>query len=173
MSDKFYSIIINNPIFIETLFHLDKYEINTINSKKRSFIKKTTFNHIYDYIPILKEIFNDNNDISYFITETFENNAVIYEIKLNDNPLFKDYDYIYKFRFFICFLVDKNKINVLLKTNKINVNDINPINQTIIHMISNYLENDHINYVKNNIIEKEIKPLLTSFNHHSFVLNII
>ena len=176
MSRELYSIIKTNPIIIKTLFHLNKYEVNNINKTNRIIIKYCSINHIYEYIPILKEIFKEENDISYLISETFENNSIIYEIKLNNHPIFDNYDYIYKFRFFIYLSNDisnKNKINIHLKTNKININDPNPINHTIINIITNYIENDHINFIKNNIIEKELKPLLSSINPHFFELNII
>lgn len=180
MTKDFYSIILNNSAIIETLFHLDKYDLNIINSTKRNIIKKCPFNHIYEFLPILKdffnEIFKEDNDISYLITETFDNNSINYEIRLNKHPIFDNYDYIYNFRFYIQISNDisnKNKMNIHLKTNKIDVNDPNPINQTIIHIISNYLENDHITYVKKDIIEKELKPLLSSLNPRSFELNII
>lgn len=178
MIKDLYSIIISNSIIIETLFHLDKYDLNIINSKKRNIIKKCPFNHIYEFLPILKELFNEifkeDNDISYLITETFDNNSINYEIRLNKHPIFDNYEYIYNFRFYIQISNHiSNKINIQLKTNKIDVNDPNPFNQTIIHIISNYLENDHITYVKNNILEKELKPILSSLNPHSFELNII
>ena len=182
MTKELYNVIITNPIFIETLFHLNKYQVNNINDTKRTFIKPCSINNIYEYIPILKELFKElfkeDNEISYFITETFENNSIIYEIKLNNHPLFDNYDYIYKFRFYIHLYNDidisnKNKINIRLNTNKIIIDDFNPINQTIINIITDYLENDHINYIKNDILEKELKPLLSSINHHSFELNII
>ena len=176
MTRELYSIITTNPIIIETLFHLNKYQLNIINETKRTFIKPCSINNIYNYIPIIKELFKEETDISYLITETFENNSIIYEIKLNNHPLFDKYDYIYKFRFFIHLYNDisnNNKINIHLKTNKINIDDPNPINQTIIHIITNYLENDHINYIKNEIIEKELKPVLSTINPHFFELNII
>lgn len=175
MSDELYSIILKNPIIIETLFHIKNYKLNIINSNKRTFIKITPFNEIYNYLPILRNFIKDDNEISYFITETYQDNSIIYEIKLNNHHLFNDYQFIYNLKFFICFSIDntdKNKINISLKTNKIN-DEINPINQTIINIISNYLENDHMDYIKNNIIHKELKPLFSSINHRSFVLNII
>ncbi len=178
MTKEFYSLIISNPEIIETLFHLNKYEINNINEKNRIIIKYCPLNHIYEHIPLLKDLFNEllnnNNDMSYIINETFENNSIIYEIKLNNHPIFDNYDYIYKFRFYIYLSIDKsnkNKINIFLKTN--NINDVNPINQTIINIITNYIENEHINNIKKNIIEKELKPIISSINHHSFELNII
>ena len=170
-----YSIIISNPIIIETLFHLKKYEINVIDKTKRTFIKFYPFKNIFIYFPILKDLFNDNKDIkeiSYLITETLEDNSIKYEIRLNNNPLFDNFDYVYKFSFYIYLSIDisnKNKINIILKTNKNNINDHNPI----IHIITNYLENEHINYIKQDIIEKELKPVLSSINHHSFELNIV
>lgn len=180
MTEELYSIIKSNPIVIETLFHLNKYEINIINEKKRIIIKSSSLNDIYEYLPILKDLFNDlfkyNNDISYLITEIFENNCIIYEIKLNNHPIFENFNYIYNFSFYINLSLDKsnkNKINIQLKTNKINIDDINPLNQTIIHIITNYLENDHIKYIKKDILEKELKPLLSNINPHSFELNII
>jgi hypothetical protein len=171
-----YSIIINNPIIIETLFHLKNYEIITINSTKRTFIKNYNIENIYNHIPILKDFLNDNNinDISYLITETFENNSIIYEIKINNHPVLDNYDFLYKFRFFIYLSFDKynkNKINIILKN--LTINDINPLNQTIIFIISNYLENEHINYIKNDIIDKELKQIFLNLNPHSFELNII
>jgi hypothetical protein len=174
-----YSIIISNPIIIETLFHLNNnYQINYINSTKRTFNKTCDIIHIYKYLPILKELFiNKNiNDITYLITETFDNNSIIYEIKLNNHPILDNYDYIYNFRFFIHLYIDeynKNKINIILKTNKINIIDPNPFNQTIIYFISNYLENEHMNYIKNDIIDKELKQIFLNLNPHSFELNII
>jgi hypothetical protein len=101
-----------------------------------------------------------------------EDNSIKYEIRLNNNPLFDNFDFVYKFRFYIYLSIDisnKNKINIILKTNKNNINDHNPI----IHIITNYLENEHINYIKQDIIEKELKPVLSSINHHSFELNIV
>jgi len=180
MTEELYSIIKSNPIIIETLFHLKKYEINIINEKKRTIIKSCPLNHIYEFLPILKELFNElfkyDNDISYLITEIFENNSIIYEIKLNNHPIFENYNYIYNFRFYINLFNDKsnkNKINIQLSTNNIDIFDPNPLNQTIIYIITKYLENDHIDYIKNNILEKELKPLLSNINHHSFELNII
>ena len=174
-----YSIIISNPIIIETLFHLKKYEINVIDKTKRTFIKFYPFKNIFIYFPILKDLFNDNKDIkeiSYLITETLEDNSIKYEVRLNNNPLFDNFDYVYKFSFYIYLSIDisnKNKINIILKTNKNNINDPNPINQTIINFITNYLENEHMNYIKQDIIEKELIPVLSSINHHSFELNIV
>jgi hypothetical protein len=171
----FYSIIISNPIIIETLFHLKKYEINIIDERKRTFIKIYPFKNIFIYFPILKDFFNDNKDIkeiSYLITETLKDNSIKYEIRLNNNQLFDNFDYVYKFRFYIYLSIDvsnKNKINIILKTNKNNINDPNPI----IHIITNFLENEHTNYIKQDIIEKELKPVLSSINHHSFELNIV
>jgi hypothetical protein len=181
MTKELYSLILSNSIIIETLFHLNNnYQINIINQTKRTIVKSCPLYHIYDYIPILKDLFNDiyneNNNLSYLITETFENNSIIYEIKINNHPLFDNYNYIYKFRFYIYLSIDdnnKNKINIHLKTNKINIDDPNPINHTIINIITNYIENDHINYIKKDILEKELKPLLSSINPHFFELNII
>ena len=45
------------------------------------------------------------------------------------------------------------------------LNDTNPINQTIFHIIKNYLHNDHKNYVK--------KEIISTINLHSFELNIV
>jgi hypothetical protein len=170
-----YSIIISNPIIIETLFHLKKYEINVIDKTKRTFIKFYPFKNIFIYFPILKDLFNDNKDIkeiSYLITETLRDNSIKYEVRLNNNPLFDNFDYVYKFSFYIYLSIDisnKNKINIILKTNKNNINDHNPI----INFITNYLENEHMNYIKQDIIEKELIPVLSSINHHSFELNIV
>jgi hypothetical protein len=173
---ELYSHIISNHRIIETLFHLDNYDLIVINSTKRMIIKYCPFNHIYEYLPFLKDILNDDKDISYIIMETYENNSILYEISLNKHHLFNDYEYIYNFRFYIQISNDKfnkNKINIQIKTNKIDINEPNPIHQTIIHIIFNYLENEHINYIKNEIIEKELKPLLLSLNPRSFELNII
>jgi hypothetical protein len=181
MLKELYSLILSNSTIIETLFHLNNnYQINNINQTKRTIIKFCSLYQIYNYIPIIKDLLNDiyNNDnvVSYLITETFENKSIIYEIKINNHPLFDNYNYIYKFRFFIYLSIDnnnKNKINIQLKTNNINIDDPNPINHTIFHIISNYIENDHINYIKKDILEKELKPLLSSISPHFFELNII
>jgi len=168
MIKDLYSIIKSNLIFIETLFHLNNnYQIKNINSTKRIIIKTTSIYHIYKYIPILKDILKDNCDISYLITETFENDIIKYEIKLDYNPIFDNYDILYKFCFFIYISNENGKINISLKTN--DINDPNPL----IFIIKNYLDNQHMNYVKNDILEKEIRPLLSSFNPHSFELNIV
>jgi hypothetical protein len=169
MIKDLYSIIKSNLIFIETLFHLkDNYQIQNINSTKRIIIKTTPSYHIYEYIPILKDFLKDEyNFISYLITETFENDIIKYEIKLNYNPLFNNYDVFYKLSFFIYISNENGKINFYLKTN--DINDPNPM----IFIIKNYLDNQHMNYVKNDILEKEIRPLLSSFNPHSFELNIV
>jgi hypothetical protein len=180
MIDNLYSIIINNPIIIETLFNLETYELTTINPNKRIIIKKSTFDNIYKYIPILKDFFNEifinDNEFSYIITETFEIDYIKYEIKLHKNNIFDNYDYLYKFSFLIYLSFDtnnKNKINIHLENNKINTYDKNLINQTIIYIITNYLENEQMEFIKINTINNKLKPIFSSLNPHSFELNII
>jgi len=178
MTYDFYSLIINNPIIIETLFHLHNYNISIINPNKRIINKTCNINNIFEYLPLLKCFFNNDLDINYIITETFFNNSFKYKIKLAYNPIFNNYDYIYKFRFYIFLSLDNinnNVINIYMKTNKkfIQIKENNPFNLSVVHLIIHYLENDHMTYIKNNILNNELKPLLSSLNPHSFELNII
>ena len=175
-----YDLITGNPNFIEKLFHLKDYDISVINPNERIIYKHSNFNHIYIYIPVLKEIFGDvindlfknNPQISYIINETYDdtNKSCHYEIRIKEHPIFSNYDFIYQFRFYLTLELDKsnkNKINIHMNTNgdTMELNDTNPINQTIFHIIKNYLHNDHKNYVK--------KEIISTINLHSFELNIV
>lgn len=175
MINELYENIISNPKIIETLFHLETYDIETINPTKRIITKYYSFEKIYKCIPIIKELFkeDENKLISFKITEIFENNEILYEVKLKENPILNNNHYFYDFSSLVRFICNDNKIDIILKNNKTDINEQNPINLLIINIIISYLDNDNIMFIKNNILEKELKPLLYSINPHSFVLNII
>lgn len=175
-----YELITKNPSFIEKLFHLKDYDISIISPNKRIIHKNSNFNHVYTYIPVLKNIFGDIiNDlfknkpqISYIIEETYDdiNETFNYEMRIKEHPIFSNFDVVYQFRFYLTLELDKsnkNKINIYMNTNGDNLEfaDTNPVNQAIFHIIKNYLQNDHKNYVK--------KEIISSINLHSFELNIV
>jgi hypothetical protein len=173
--NNFYSFLIDNPIIIETLFNMNNYEIKNIDSNKRIIIKTFEFNNIYNYLPIIKSlVIKNQNDISFIIKEKFINNDfIIYKIKLNKHPLIDNYDFIYKFKFYIFISFYNNKLNIILKNKDIKYYDLNCFKLTIFNIIKNYLDNDFIIHIKKNILEKNLKPLLANLNPHSFELNII
>ena len=75
----------------------------------------------------------------------------------------------------ICFEIglQKNKIIIHFDINKNDFNldiNTNPLHHTIILLALNYLENNHIDYLKNEIILKDVKSII---NRHSFELDII
>ena len=182
---NFRELITENPIIIETLFHLKEYNISIATQDKRIIHKYSNFNHIYKYAPLLKDVFadiinqlfKDEKNITYIITENYDDlkKSFNYEIKIKEHPIFNNYNFIYQFVFNLTLELDKydkNKINIFMtsNSNEIELNDSNPIKQAIFYVIKNYLKNDHTNYVKKEIFENNLKKI---FNHHSFELNII
>ncbi len=179
---NFKSFIRNNISIVKTLFHVDDENITVIDDNTRSITKHYKTSKLFMFIPILKEMLNEIlKDISFIqldIKETFnkKNNEFIYEISLAENTLFENITNLYKFRYYITLNNNKNTNDITssIYLHKNNVeDDINPINKIIIMIMLNYLENEHPNYYKKVVLEEQLKPLISSISHHSFVLNII
>ncbi len=176
------SFIYNNPLILYTLFHLHNPLISIINDNERIIIKPYEFHHLIKNLPLLKDFFSNllhNNDIIFHIHESFDttNNSFTYTTSIQENPIFNDFTSIYDIKYNIHLSQDKsnkNNINCYTSISKnLSTTNDNPLYHSIILIIINYLETEHTNYVKNQILLKEVKPLFESSNHPSFVLNII
>jgi len=183
MNNLFKKLIHDNDELIIALFHLNNsnYSISKLNHNSRIIIKKKPIFHLIYYMnfleDLLKNLFDNNDEISYLIHEIYypDLNKFIYEISLTpiNNDLLKDFDFIYKIKFIISLtFIENKKIKFIMNINKNDINldfNSNPFYHTIFILIINYLENDHITYLKNEIILKDVKPIL---NRHSFELDI-
>ncbi len=176
------SFIYNNPHLIFTLFHIHKPNLSIINHNERIIIKPYELYYLYKNLPILKDFFSNllqNNDITLIIHESFDesNQSFTYSISLQENPIFNEFKYIYDITYNIHLSPDKsNKNNINCSTSvhkNISTTIDNPLYNSILLIIINYLEQEHTQYIKNEILLKEFKPLFDKTNHHSFVLNII
>jgi len=176
MNNSFENLFYLNNDLLIALFHLhnSSYTISKLSNYSRTIIKKRPIYHIIYYIPFIQDflqsIFKSTDEIAYLINEFYypHLNKFTYEISiLENNNLFNDFKFIYQIKFLIHLTLHKNKINIHFDINKNNIDlNLNPFALLIL----NYLENDYINYLKNDIILKDVKPII---NHHSFELNII
>ena len=181
MNNLFKNLFYSNDDLIIALFHLQNsiYTISNISNNSRTIIKKRPIYHLTYYMPFihdfLQNFFKSTDEISYLINETYypSLNKFTYEISLNENELFNDFNVIYNIKFFIHLTLQKNKIIIHFDINKNDFNldiNTNPLHHTIILLALNYLENNHIDYLKNEIILKDVKSII---NRHSFELDII
>jgi len=170
------SLIYNNPIIIKSLFHLQNPIFNIINDNKRTFIKPYNTSFISHYLPvIIPFIPKELKFINFIVHETYNPtiNQFTYSISLQENELSRDFKHLSLIKFNIHLSQYNNIINCHTSVSQEpSIYIPNPFQQSISFIILNYLEHQHTHYIKNDILLKEIKPIIENLNHHSFVLNI-
>jgi len=170
------SLIYNNPIIINSLFHLHNPTIHIINDNKRTFIKPYNTSFISYYLPaIIPLIPKELKSINFIVQETYNPtiHQFIYSIFLQENELSRNFKHLSLIKFNIHLSQFNNIINCHTSVSQEpSIYTPNPFQQSISLIILNYLEHQHTHYIKNEILLKEIKPIIEKLNHHSFVLNI-